>query len=297
MYCTGEPCEDDCACSSWTAYHLRQVQDSRNCCTMHAESHDEPTNHTSPRHRGGSEVSVCWPTLQSLVEVASTSLLDNTTLDTDWPHTESIHCIDPQLLEHSALSIAPARSLEMPRLHGRLPIRNAHTTTITGSRRPSERQFDVEVMESAEYHSHWQQRNLRRVRDGMGGELAVVRAPQTETSLPMPDLDPAFASFRVLPRAQVPSSLLTPYPADLVDSTIAEPVECEVPNCGAIFGGKYRRGNRSRHVRTVHAGLTYACSHCDKSYQRTDALLKHQRTRHPGLGMSGAVPRRLSTSL
>lgn len=67
-----------------------------------------------------------------------------------------------------------------------------------------------------------------------------------------------------------------------------DPLRCGKGNCRARFRGEYRRGNRSRHLRERHggsdgSGKSYDCEEpsCGKSFNRTDARLKHYRKQHP----------------
>lgn len=67
-----------------------------------------------------------------------------------------------------------------------------------------------------------------------------------------------------------------------------DPLRCGRGNCRALFRGEYRRGNRSRHLRERHggsdgSGKSYDCEEpsCGKSFNRTDARLKHYRKQHP----------------
>ena len=61
---------------------------------------------------------------------------------------------------------------------------------------------------------------------------------------------------------------------------------CDVQDCDALaFRGRYKRGNRHRHMRLKHGfnEKTYACGKegCSKVFKRHDALRKHQR-KHMG---------------
>jgi hypothetical protein len=77
---------------------------------------------------------------------------------------------------------------------------------------------------------------------------------------------------------------------------------CPYEGCTLGFTGKHRRGTLHRHMRLKHiAGQDsikqerrYPCpvQGCGKGYMRQDALLKHQRSEHPKLGIPPPVPRR-----
>lgn len=61
-------------------------------------------------------------------------------------------------------------------------------------------------------------------------------------------------------------------------------------HCDAKFTGAYRRDNLSRHIRMKHKN-TCRVNGCGKTFQRSDALLKHQRKAHPGIDLGSANPR------
>lgn len=66
-------------------------------------------------------------------------------------------------------------------------------------------------------------------------------------------------------------------------SGFSDPLRCNIDGCEAIFTGKFRRGNRGRHIlRTHKQTIVYACNvlGCNRTYKRSDALLKHQRSKH-----------------
>ena len=77
-----------------------------------------------------------------------------------------------------------------------------------------------------------------------------------------------------------------PSPCPSTDSTPSgypDPLRCNFEDCNAIFTGKFRRGNRGRHILRVHRQTNvYTCNAlgCNRSYKRSDALLKHQRSKH-----------------
>jgi hypothetical protein len=62
---------------------------------------------------------------------------------------------------------------------------------------------------------------------------------------------------------------------------------CPEPSCKATFSGVYRKGNLARHRRNQHehSFKTYPCHdpHCNKTFKRQDARLKHERKHHPDL--------------
>jgi hypothetical protein len=68
-----------------------------------------------------------------------------------------------------------------------------------------------------------------------------------------------------------------------ISSGYPDPLGCNIEECNAIFTGKFRRGNRGRHILRVHRQINvYTCNAlgCNRSYKRSDALLKHQRSKH-----------------
>jgi hypothetical protein len=80
----------------------------------------------------------------------------------------------------------------------------------------------------------------------------------------------------------------------------SDPLYCPHEGCYSEFAGPYRHSNLGRHTRLEH-GLgqdsaeqveNYSCyvPGCGKQYRRQDALLKHQRTRHPELRIPPPVP-------
>ncbi len=60
------------------------------------------------------------------------------------------------------------------------------------------------------------------------------------------------------------------------------PAICQ--QCGKVFTGKFGPGNRKRHVQHTHASIferaIHACKVCMKTYNRADALRKHQWKKH-----------------
>ncbi|KAH6615303.1 hypothetical protein C7974DRAFT_380156 [Boeremia exigua] len=61
-----------------------------------------------------------------------------------------------------------------------------------------------------------------------------------------------------------------------------QPAVCQ--HCGKIFTGKYGSGNCKRHVQQTHASIfdraIHMCKMCMKTYNRADALRKHQWKKH-----------------
>ncbi|KAF2849476.1 hypothetical protein T440DRAFT_127639 [Plenodomus tracheiphilus IPT5] len=76
-------------------------------------------------------------------------------------------------------------------------------------------------------------------------------------------------------------------PFDRLDSSksdiTTDTVTCA--HCGTQFRGRFRQGNLARHVKHSHGATRprYHClAHgCDKTFNRTDARLKHTRKQHP----------------
>lgn len=86
---------------------------------------------------------------------------------------------------------------------------------------------------------------------------------------------------------------------DVVETTIVRhnggqphEVSCLVDGCGKIYKGQYAQRNLARHIRTKHDCVVFQCTECDRIYQRDDALLEHERNRHPNLERSPKIPRR-----
>lgn len=77
-----------------------------------------------------------------------------------------------------------------------------------------------------------------------------------------------------------------------------EGMKLECPSCDTTFSGPYGQGSMHRHMRLIHGPrgkeTVYRCEamHCDKTFKRKDARLKHYRNKHPELGASIAVPRK-----
>ncbi|KAF2874811.1 hypothetical protein BDV95DRAFT_299330 [Massariosphaeria phaeospora] len=78
---------------------------------------------------------------------------------------------------------------------------------------------------------------------------------------------------------------------------------CE--QCDNVYTGAWAHRNLARHVETKHPpppppGSTeigqggLKCAVCSRSYQRADALLKHERKRHPELKRALPIPRKKS---
>jgi len=85
-------------------------------------------------------------------------------------------------------------------------------------------------------------------------------------------------------------------PASITPSNEPDVLLCLRDGCSKVFQGKCRRGTRQRHMRLKH-GLSqgpkeYPCGECGQVYMRSDALLKHQRKEHLGLGRAAAKPRK-----
>lgn len=62
-----------------------------------------------------------------------------------------------------------------------------------------------------------------------------------------------------------------------------ESLQCGTEDCKTTFTGRFRRGNRARHIlRTHKRTVAYVCGvkSCARSYHRSDALLKHRRKKH-----------------
>lgn len=61
-----------------------------------------------------------------------------------------------------------------------------------------------------------------------------------------------------------------------------KPAVC--PQCGRVFTGKFGPGNCKRHVQQIHASILdraiHKCKECVKTYNRADALRKHQWKKH-----------------
>ena len=69
-------------------------------------------------------------------------------------------------------------------------------------------------------------------------------------------------------------------------------VQCE--QCGKAYTGRYGTGNMQRHVRLKHASelqKEYICIVCKKAFNRSDALLNHERQKHPTLRRASAMKR------
>lgn len=60
------------------------------------------------------------------------------------------------------------------------------------------------------------------------------------------------------------------------------PAMCD--HCNKVFTGKYGKGNLTRHIRQIHeslmGGAIHLCRICMKTYNRADALRKHQWKKH-----------------
>lgn len=62
------------------------------------------------------------------------------------------------------------------------------------------------------------------------------------------------------------------------------PMKLSCSLCAASFTGNYRRGNLQRHIRHKHGPQERhrrTCEVCQKEFERSDALFKHYRKRHP----------------
>jgi hypothetical protein len=83
------------------------------------------------------------------------------------------------------------------------------------------------------------------------------------------------------------SSASTSSELSVASSSVPAALYCSEEGCDAVFSGAYRRGNLARHKRSIHRGLpgTYLCEvlGCHRSFNRSDARLKHYRKHHPEL--------------
>jgi hypothetical protein len=94
----------------------------------------------------------------------------------------------------------------------------------------------------------------------------------------------------------------TPSVLSETHSSVFHTLYCHHEGCSSEFTGKYRRGTLQRHLRLKHMTRQgsleqkrrYCCQAqgCGKDYLRQDALLKHQRSRHPELGIPPPLSRK-----
>jgi hypothetical protein len=85
-------------------------------------------------------------------------------------------------------------------------------------------------------------------------------------------------------------------------SSVPDTVYCPYERCTRSFTGKHRRGALHRHVRLKHIirnsgqkeirRLLCQVQGCGKDYMRQDALLKHQCSKHPELGLPPPTSRK-----
>ena len=55
----------------------------------------------------------------------------------------------------------------------------------------------------------------------------------------------------------------------------SEKHQCQ--ECGEEFD---KKSDCDRHFKSIHTGVTHPCSYCDRSYSRSDALLRHMQAKH-----------------
>jgi hypothetical protein len=80
------------------------------------------------------------------------------------------------------------------------------------------------------------------------------------------------------------------------EGPVADALVCDHEGCDATFTGKYRRGNKARHMKIKHHspnGLVFPCEHdyCHEAFGRQDARLQHYRKHHPHLAPAQRVAR------
>lgn len=97
-------------------------------------------------------------------------------------------------------------------------------------------------------------------------------------------------------RASSASSQITEATSSSAVSGLGQGVlKCGVNRCEATFSGRYGKGNRARHKKDYHGGkepVICEDSNCGKIFRRSDARLKHYRSRHPHLvGINKQVSR------
>jgi hypothetical protein len=95
----------------------------------------------------------------------------------------------------------------------------------------------------------------------------------------------ATGSNLVVPEWQPPSTSPSPTPsiASVTPSHYPDVLSCQEQGCEAKYKGKYRLGTLQRHMRQKHGvQRVYYCGDpgCNKSFQRSDARLKHYRNYH-----------------
>ncbi|KAI8936499.1 hypothetical protein NX059_006904 [Plenodomus lindquistii] len=88
-------------------------------------------------------------------------------------------------------------------------------------------------------------------------------------------------------------------PMSVTSDSVPEVLYCD--SCSSQYRGKYRKGNRARHMRLKHRASipqSFVCpvQACSKVFQRPDARLKHIRKRHPWMSTGPAVSRRPSSA-
>ena len=69
----------------------------------------------------------------------------------------------------------------------------------------------------------------------------------------------------------------------ITPGVVEDVLKCRVEGCIAKFNGVYRRGNLARHIRLSHSSdQIYLCGidGCRRTYKRSDARKKHQRSKH-----------------
>ena len=60
-----------------------------------------------------------------------------------------------------------------------------------------------------------------------------------------------------------------------------------------MFEGEYAKGNRARHLITMHSDKVYVCKveECSEVFKRSDYRLKHYRKKHPELDVPAPTRR------
>jgi hypothetical protein len=117
------------------------------------------------------------------------------------------------------------------------------------------------------------------------GNLLVYRGPRLELSDPIEPITP-YTDCSTTSSATLHCHLEHNKPPRTQEQ-IHEPASCLIcPSCGREITGIYASGNLTRHLKSRRCASSHnrrkewPCGSCHKVYQRSDALLKHQRRFH-----------------
>lgn len=160
----------------------------------------------------------------------------------------------------------------------------SHSMESTTSNRPSlwQNNFQYQVQD---YHSDLTARTQAHELP-LQAQSCFEKQSQLDTSQAYHTCPQTSHAFDEAPPAYSP---VVPDPLPVTIQPITTNTQQRYPpsvcqQCGKVFTGKYGPGNCKRHVQQVHASIfdkaIHMCKVCMKTYNRADALRKHQWKKH-----------------